>query len=97
MFIIDINYIAPLEEIERYLKQHIDFLEHHYRLGHFIASGRKNPRVGGIILCLGSSKAQVDMIIKDDPFFRESLAKYSVTEFIVTKCCEELVSLIGSN
>ena len=50
MFIVNLTYIKPLDEVEEFLEKHIDFLNQYYTKGHFIASGRKNPRTGGIIL-----------------------------------------------
>lgn len=50
MFIVNLTYIKPLDEVEKFLEKHIDFLNQYYTKGHFIASGRKNPRTGGIIL-----------------------------------------------
>ena len=50
MFIVNLTYIKPLDKVEKFLEKHIDFLNQYYTKGHFIASGRKNPRTGGIIL-----------------------------------------------
>ena len=50
MFIVNLTYIKPLDAVEKYLEKHIDFLNQYYTKGLFIASGRKNPRTGGIIL-----------------------------------------------
>ena len=50
MFIVNLTYIKPLDTVEKFLEKHIDFLNQYYTKGHFIASGRKNPRTGGIIL-----------------------------------------------
>lgn len=41
MFIVNLTYIKPLDEVEKFLEKHIDFLNHYYTKGHFIASGRK--------------------------------------------------------
>ena len=41
MFIINLTYIKPLEEVEKHLQKHINFLDQHYKKGYFIASGRK--------------------------------------------------------
>lgn len=51
MFIVNLTYVKPLEEVEKYLEDHITFLNKYYASNNFICSGRKNPRDGGIILC----------------------------------------------
>jgi uncharacterized protein YciI len=50
MFIVSLTYICNLEEIDKILPEHIQYLKEQYEKGNFIASGRKVPRTGGIIL-----------------------------------------------
>lgn len=50
MFIVSLTYHASLEQIDAYLAEHVAFLKEQYAQGHFLASGRKVPRTGGIIL-----------------------------------------------
>lgn len=45
-------------------------------------SGRKQPRTGGVILMKASGREQVEKLITEDPFHREGVAKYTITEFI---------------
>ena len=94
MFIVSLKYICDLSEIEKHLPAHIEYLERHYAAGHFIASGRKVPRTGGIILALSDSREDIDQIIAEDPFYINGLAEYEVTEFIPTKTSEELAFLV---
>lgn len=85
MFIFSITYLKPISEVEKYLPQHIDYLECHYQSGHFIASGRKVPRTGGIILCRAESREQAIAIMQKDPFYIQQIAQYELIEFIPTK------------
>ena len=90
MFIINLTYKTELEQIDQYLNEHVDFLNEQYALGNFLASGRKVPRTGGIILSNVSSKSELEEIIKKDPFKKNELADYELTEFVPSKTCEEL-------
>ena len=81
MFIINLNYIAPLEKIDARMKEHMVFLNACYREGLFIASGRKVPRTGGIILSRGSSKEALEALMRSDPFVAHGLAEFNVIEF----------------
>lgn len=90
MFIISLEYIKPLADIEAALSEHIAYLERHYRAGTFLMSGRKQPRTGGIILMQVDSREQVGQIIAEDPFHRAGLAEYSITEFLPTKTADSL-------
>lgn len=94
MFIINLTYIKPLEAVEKYLQEHISFLNHYYAEGLFIASGRKNPRTGGIILIQCKNKEVVQEIIRQDPFYKNKIAQYDIIEFEASKYCPELKTLL---
>lgn len=85
MFVIDLTYIKPIQEVEQFFVNHIDFLVRHYASGDFICSGRKNPRVGGIIICKAPDIVEVEQIIEEDPFYYNKVAKYKIIEFLPTK------------
>lgn len=85
MFIIDLKYVVPLEELDRHMAAHVKFLQTHYAKNTFLASGRKVPRTGGIILALAKSKEEVEKIMKEDPFCKLRLAEFSVTEFLTSQ------------
>jgi len=90
MFIISLTYKASLEEVDKYLENHIVYLNEQYELGNFHASGRKVPRTGGIILSKLSNKEELLAIIEKDPFKIHNLADYELTAFITSKTCDEL-------
>ena len=81
MFIIELTYKADLAKIDAHMKAHVGFLNKHYAAGRFVISGRKIPRDGGIILALGASRAEVEAIMREDPFCQHGLAEFKVTEF----------------
>lgn len=81
MFVIDLNYIVPLEKLDSHMPEHVKYLNKYYKLNKFVASGRKIPRTGGIILSIANSKEEIDQIIREDPFYRLKLAEFKVTEF----------------
>ena len=56
--------IKPLAEVDAVLKQHIAFLDHYYEQKKFLASGRRENRVGGVILVLSSSLQEAEEIMK---------------------------------
>lgn len=85
MFIISLTYKSSIEDVEKYLPDHIAFLDKYYMLEKFIFSGRKIPRTGGIILAHNISKDEVERIIKEDPFSIHNMANYDITEIFPTK------------
>lgn len=50
MFIVILTYKKPLEDVDRFLQVHRDYLAEHYAAGDFITSGPQTPRVGGVIM-----------------------------------------------
>ncbi|MDP9960222.1 YciI family protein [Chryseobacterium lathyri] len=97
MFIISLTYKTALENVERFIPEHNIFLEKHYHSGNFIASGRKEPRTGGIILADAVSKKEVEEIIKEDPFYIHQVADYDITEFIPSKYNEHFKFFIKNS
>lgn len=95
MFIVNLNYIATLERIDAIMGDHMKFLRKYYKLNVFIASGRKVPRTGGIILAVAKSKEEVEKIINEDPFVINRLAEYSITEFKTSQVHPDLKGLLG--
>lgn len=85
MFILLLKYIKPLEEVDKELKVHIQYLEKYYSLKKFVCSGRRNPRIGGVILCNAKNMEEVKAIINEDPFYINKIAEYEIVEFEPTK------------
>ncbi|MGF1803739.1 YciI family protein [Aliivibrio sifiae] len=90
MFVVSLTYICEMSDVEKYLDEHIKYLDNQYELGHFIASGRKVPRVGGVILATVNSIDILNKILADDPFNKHGVAEYDVIEFIPTKTAKKL-------
>jgi uncharacterized protein YciI len=96
MFIIDLHYIVPLEQIDAHMTPHVKFLKKYYKENVFVASGRKIPRTGGIILAMAKSKEAVEHIITEDPFYIHNLAEFKVTEFQTSQTHPEFKRFLDS-
>ncbi|MBW8635818.1 YciI family protein [Hoeflea sp. WL0058] len=81
MFVVDLHYIVPLEDIEPFIDPHLAFLDEHYASGCFIVSGAKVPRTGGVIIATAESLTALERLLEADPFRKEKLAEYTITEF----------------
>jgi uncharacterized protein YciI len=95
MFVIELIYKAELTEIDARMKAHVNFLKKYYAAGNFLVSGRKIPRDGGVILAVGESRAQIEAIIKEDPFCRFGLADFRVIEFRPSQRADDIQQRIG--
>lgn len=94
MFIAILSYKKPLEDVDRFLQAHRDYLAKHYAAGDFIASGPQTPRTGGVIMIKAENRAAVDSIIAQDPFNINSIADYQIVEFTPTMLCDDSLKTI---
>ncbi|MFG2433633.1 YciI family protein [Streptomyces sp. NPDC048508] len=85
MFVLELTYTAPLEAVDAVLEAHVAWLDQRYAAGSFLASGRKNPRDGGVILAVAEDRARIEEITAGDPFVIAGVCAYRVTEFVATK------------
>lgn len=90
MFVVSLTYICDMSEVDKHLDAHIEYLEQQYKEGVFLASGRKVPRTGGVILARAESVEALEEVLSLDPFKVHGLASYDVTEFVPTKTSVEL-------
>ncbi|MGW7311886.1 YciI family protein [Streptomyces sp. NPDC054854] len=93
MFVMELTYIAPVEAVEEEMDAHVAWLDGHYAAGVFLASGRKVPRDGGVILAGGVSRAEIEKIASGDPFAVAGVCAYRITEFLATKTSADLATV----
>jgi uncharacterized protein YciI len=94
MFVIILTYRAELTEIDSALSDHIAWLDEQYDAGVFLVSGRRVPRVGGVILARGLSREELQQRLERDPFHQRGLATYEVVEFVPSRAAPSLQSLL---
>jgi uncharacterized protein YciI len=90
MFVIELRYTASLDEIDAHMTAHVKYLRKYYASGHFLISGRKIPRDGGIILATGATRQEIDLIIREDPFCKNGLAEFRIIEFRASQRAEDV-------
>ncbi|MFE0255586.1 YciI family protein [Streptomyces sp. NPDC059010] len=90
MFVLELTYTAPVEDVDAVLEAHVAWLDELYEKGVFLASGRKNPRDGGVILAVAESRGQIEEIAATDPFVGAGVCAYRITEFVATKTAPAL-------
>ncbi|MET8686978.1 YciI family protein [Streptomyces sp. NPDC004732] len=90
MFILELTYTAPVSAVDEQLAAHVAWLDQQYEAGVFIASGRKNPRDGGVIIAVAEDRAAIEKTVAEDPFTVAGVCEYRVTEFYATKTADAL-------
>ena len=97
MFVIELIYKADLSAIDARMSAHVKFLKKYYASGHFLVSGRKIPRDGGIIVAVGKSRSEIETIVREDPFLVHGLADFRVIEFRASQRAEDIQKRMDSN
>ena len=90
MYVISLSYKVPLDTIIEHRPAHLEWLQIHYDSGLFIASGRKNPPNGGVIISKAIEREVLEKILQSDPFSLNDLADYEIIEFDAIMTCPEL-------
>ena len=93
MYIVSLHYTAALDAVDALIPEHVRWLEAAYADGLFLASGRKVPRTGGVILARAMPRAELEQRLAQDPFARHGVANYSITEFVPSMTSPALASL----
>jgi uncharacterized protein YciI len=95
LFVIELVYKAGLAAIDAEMAAHMRFLKKHYASGHFIVSGRKVPRDGGIIIAAGDSREEIEAIVRQDPFCARGLAEFRIVQFRASQRADDVAARIG--
>ena len=82
MFVITLTYKVPLDEVDKHLPAHVEWLGRQYEAGIFLASGRRVPRTGGVILAGPGDRERIEAIIAEDPFHLNGIADHEIVEFV---------------
>ena len=96
MFVVELTYKAALTDIDAAMAAHVRFLKKYYAAGHFLISGRKIPRDGGIIIAVGESRQQIEAIMREDPFCQRDLADFRVIEFRASQRADDIQNRIDA-
>ena len=95
MYFVSLNYTKPYNEVEKHLEAHRAFLDNQFAKGRFLAAGAKIPRTGGVFLIRGTvSLAELNNLIREDPFHQNSVAEYDITAFDPSKYHAALADIL---
>ena len=94
MFILSLTYLTPLDQVDAHIASHMAWVAGGYDSGAFLASGRKEPRSGGVILAHGD-RPQLEALVATDPFVIAGVARYDITEIVLSRTAPGLEGLKG--
>jgi uncharacterized protein YciI len=92
--IVTLTYVADLTEIDGAMTRHVAWLTKGYDQGVILASGRRVPRTGGVIVMRGDRDA-VAAVVATDPFVAGGLATVDITPFTASMAAPALAELLA--
>ncbi len=96
LFVAILSYVQPLTEVDAAGADHVAWLQRGYADGVFLASGRRLPRTGGIILAKGASFEEVEARMRTDPLQERGLATVQIFPFQTNFATEAMRTAIAA-
>jgi uncharacterized protein YciI len=97
MFLLLPTYTAPLDEVDRVLQAHHEWLAAQYAAGRFLLAGPRDRREGGFILSTGDEHAEIQKLVATDPFTRAGVATYQVFHVTVSGGAPEVLKALAEH
>lgn len=81
MFLILLNYVKPVEEVDAVRPRHLEFLAQGFAEGRYVLAGRQVPPDGGVVIARGTDEAAVAELTERDPYVVSGAAEYRLVRF----------------
>ncbi len=94
MFVVVSTHLRPLAAVDVHLQDHFAFLDRAYAAGVYLASGRREPRNGAVILADAKDRETLEAWLRQDPFIAAGVARYELFEFVPGRAAPDLASLV---
>ncbi|MEV7607447.1 YciI family protein [Paenarthrobacter sp. NPDC089322] len=95
MFVVSLTYKVPDEIVDFHRPGHMAWLKGAFDDGIFLASGRRVPATGGVLLSK-ADRATLDESLAKDPFYSNGVAEFEIIEFTATTVAEGYENLLDS-
>ncbi|WP_105405265.1 YciI family protein [Neorhizobium sp. T7_12] len=90
VYVVLVRYTQPIDAVMKHLAEHRKFVEEGYARGIFLLSGRGADGDPGIIIATGLTRKELAEAVKEDAFYRHSVAEYEIVEFHASRACDSL-------
>jgi uncharacterized protein YciI len=95
MFVVSLTYKVPDEIVDFHRPGHMAWLKEAFDDGVFVASGRRVPAIGGVLLS-NVDRAALDESLAKDPFYSNGVADFEIIEFNATTVADGYENLLDS-
>ncbi|ECG0110747.1 hypothetical protein DDQ45_25775 [Salmonella enterica] len=94
IYVVVLTNVKPPEEVDSQIPEHVEWLKKGYSDGVFLASGRRVPRNGGVIIAKCDSAESLEERLRQDPFQKLNIAKAEMIPFEATMKAEHLENIL---
>lgn len=95
MFVVSLTYKVPDEIVDFHRPGHMAWLKDAFDAGVFLASGRRVPAIGGVLLS-NADRLTLDESLAKDPFYSNGVADFEIIEFTATSVADGYQNLLDS-
>ncbi|WP_347108713.1 YciI family protein [Paenarthrobacter sp. S56] len=95
MFVVSLTYKVPDEIVDFHRPGHMAWLKDAFDAGVFLASGRRVPAIGGVLLSK-ADRLTLDESLAKDPFYSNGVADFEIIEFTATSVSDGYENLLDS-
>jgi len=95
MFIVELKFAAHKDKAGRFMEGHKAWLERGFADGVFLLAGSLQPNAGGGIVAQGTSLAELQARVSDDPFVAEGVVAAEILEIAPSRADPRLGFLAG--
>lgn len=95
MFVVSLTYKVPDEIVDFHRPGHMAWLKDAFDAGVFLASGRRVPAIGGVLLS-NVDRLTLDDSLAKDPFYSNGVADFEIIEFTATSVAEGYENLLDN-
>jgi uncharacterized protein YciI len=85
LYIVSLKYKVPLVEADKVFPEHIAYIEKYHAAGKYIISGRREPRIGGVLIAANCTRDEIENIVAEDPYNQKGIADFEIIDLIPTR------------
>ncbi|WP_404401254.1 YciI family protein [Pelagibacterium halotolerans] len=85
MFVVFLKFSANKDRAGAFMDGHNAWLKRGFDDGVFVLAGSLQPRLGGGILAHGTSRAELEARVSEDPFVAEGIVSAEIVELAPAK------------
>lgn len=78
LFLDILRYVRPIDEVDALLEPHRDWLKRGFASGHLLMAGRREPRIGGVIVIKAETVEEAQALAAADPFITGGVAEFEL-------------------